>query len=1026
MLGVTQDLGSMVPVGAGGSGAGLGQATTPLQSVLNPDGTINMKSGFSGSLDARGWQMAFQPGMPPHFTRSSPDEQLSGTERSKDLPNGNAGMVRSDKGADPDPGAGASSPDSPSGPSAPAAPGDENWDGRFGPPDVSNPVYAVAVNSSTGDVYVGGTFTTAGGAAANHVAMWSRDGWSAMGIGTDGTYVAALAVNPPTGDVYAGGDFSTAGGVSAHHIAKWNGSSWSALGSGMNDVVAAIAVNSSNGGVYAGGNFTTAGGVSANRIAEWNGSAWSPLGSGPSNGVNNLVAAIAVNNSNGDIHAGGFFTTAGGVSANRIAEWNGSTWSALGSGMSDYVDALAVSSNSDVYAGGNFTTAGGVTVHKIAKWNGSTWSALGSGMNNPVDALAMNSSTGEVYAGGFFTTAGGVSANDIAKWNGSAWSPLGSGMSDYVDALAVTSNGDVYSGGNFTTAGGVSAHYIAGWNGAGWSTLGSGMNGTVDAIGVDSANHDVYVGGVFTIAGGVSANYIAKWDGSAWSALGSGADFDVNAIAVSGNGDIYAGGFFTTAGGVSANHIAKWDGSTHTWSALGSGPSNGTNDVVDAVTVSSTGDVYAGGDFTIAGGVSAHRIAKWNGSTWSALGSGTDNSVYHIVVNSSTGDVYIGGDFTTAGAVSAHRIAKWNGSTGTWSALGSGTDSSVFTLALSSTGDVYAGGHFTTAGGVSASHIAEWNGSTGIWSALGSGPSNGTSGDVDFLSLSSTGEVYVGGGFGTAGGVSASHIAEWNGSTGTWSALGSGTNNSVYAVAFDGASDIYVGGNFTLAGGRVSNHMGLWHSPACTIQFTDVPSGSTFYPYIHCLACLGIINGYPDGTFKPNANVTRGELSKIVSNSAGFSDSQTTQMFQDVPVGSTFFQYIGRLASRGYIGGYPCGGSGEPCIPPANLPYFRPNNNATRGQISKIVSNAAGFLDPPSGQQFEDVPIASTYYTYTYRLASRNVMGGYACGGVGEPCIPPANLPYFRPNNNATRGQTSKIVSNTFFPNCLTPNSLKR
>jgi hypothetical protein len=197
-----------------------------------------------------------------------------------------------------------------------------------------------------------------------------------------------------------------------------------------------------------------------------------------------------------------------------------------------------------------------------------------------------------------------------------------------------------------------------------------------------------------------------------------------------------------------------------------------------------------------------------------------------------------------------------------------------------------------------------------------------------------------------------------------------------------------------------------------------VPAGSTFYSYIHCLACLGIINGYPDGTFKPNNNVTRGQLSKIVANSAGFSDPQPNQMFQDVLVGSTFQLYIGRLATRGYINGYPCGGTGEPCIPPANLPYFRPNANATRGQISKIDANAAGFSDPPAGQQFEDVGVGSTYYTYTYRLVSRGVMSGYPCGGTGEPCIPPGDLPYFRPNNNATRGQTSKIVSGTFFPDC--------
>jgi len=125
---------------------------------------------------------------------------------------------------------------------------------------------------------------------------------------------------------------------------------------------------------------------------------------------------------------------------------------------------------------------------------------------------------------------------------------------------------------------------------------------------------------------------------------------------------------------------------------------------------------------------------------------------------------------------------------------------------------------------------------------------------------------------------------------------------------------------------------------ACTIQFTDVPSGSTFYAFVHTMACLGIINGYPDFTFRPNNNVTRGQLSKIVANSAGFHDAQPNLMFQDVPVGSTFQVYIGRLAIRGYINGYPCGGTGEPCQP-GNLPYFRPNNDATRGQTAKIVAN---------------------------------------------------------------------------------------
>jgi hypothetical protein len=210
-------------------------------------------------------------------------------------------------------------------------------------------------------------------------------------------------------------------------------------------------------------------------------------------------------------------------------------------------------------------------------------------------------------------------------------------------------------------------------------------------------------------------------------------------------------------------------------------------------------------------------------------------------------------------------------------------------------------------------------------------------------------------------------------------------------------------------------------STVCPIQFTDVPNGSTFYAFIRCLACRGIVNGYGDDTFRPNNNVTRGQLSKIISNAAGFNDPQTIQMFEDEAVGSTYYTYTARLASRGYISGYPCGGAGEPCVPPDNLPYFRPSNNATRGQIAKIDANAAGFVEPPVGQTFEDVPPGSTFYTYTQRLTSRSIMQGYPCGGVGEPCIPPENLPYFRPNNDATRGQTSKIVANTFFPSCQTP-----
>jgi len=121
------------------------------------------------------------------------------------------------------------------------------------------------------------------------------------------------------------------------------------------------------------------------------------------------------------------------------------------------------------------------------------------------------------------------------------------------------------------------------------------------------------------------------------------------------------------------------------------------------------------------------------------------------------------------------------------------------------------------------------------------------------------------------------------------------------------------------------------------------------------------------------------------------------------------------------MAGYACGGTGEPCMPPNNRPYFRPNRSATRGQIAKIIAKAADFNDPVTGQTFQDVAPGSTFYSYIERLASRNIIGGYPCGRSGEPCVPPNNRPYFRPNGTVTRGQTSKIGSSAFFPQCAIP-----
>ncbi|MDM8006914.1 MAG: hypothetical protein QUV05_12315, partial [Phycisphaerae bacterium] len=258
------------------------------------------------------------------------------------------------------------------------------------------------------------------------------------------------------------------------------------------------ALTAYDGKLIAGGVFTTAGGVAASRVASWDGSSWSPLGSGMSADGTVYVCVYALTVYDGKLIAGGYFTTAGGVPANCIASWDGSSWSSLGSGMSSdgyvYVWALTVY-DGKLIAGGFFTTAGGVAANNIASWDGSSWSPLGSGMNDEVYALTVYD--GKLIAGGWFTLAGGVAANFIASWDGISWSPLGSGMSGRVDALTVY-DGQLIAGGDFTTAGDVAANCIASWDGSSWSPLGSGMNDEVYALTVYDGK--LIAGGWFTLA----------------------------------------------------------------------------------------------------------------------------------------------------------------------------------------------------------------------------------------------------------------------------------------------------------------------------------------------------------------------------------------------------------------------------------------------------------------------------------------------------------------------------------------------
>lgn len=335
--------------------------------------------------------------------------------------------------------------------------------------------------------------------------------WTPLHFGVGNTTLGVDVL--PNGDVVACGVFTSVSSGPANYIARWNGTAWSALGSGLDANVRAV-THLPNGDIIAAGDFSNAGGAPADRIARWDGSNWSTLGAGINATTPHGLYAVTTM-PNGDVIAGGYFNidTGGGVSARAIARWNGSSWSALGSGVLATVFALHVAPNGDLLVGGNFATAGGVTTNRIARWNGSAWSALGSGMTGfRVNAIT-TMPNGDIVASGAFTHAGGSPAANIARWNGSTWSPLGSGTNGDVLALTALPNGDLIAGGQFTMAGGVAAAGAARWDGSNWSAIGFAGGSQVYAIASKGEAARVF-GGFFSSVSGVSAGRIVQYGSS--------------------------------------------------------------------------------------------------------------------------------------------------------------------------------------------------------------------------------------------------------------------------------------------------------------------------------------------------------------------------------------------------------------------------------------------------------------------------------------------------------------------------------
>ena len=557
---------------------------------------------------------------------------------------------------------------------------------------------------------------------------------------------------------------------------------------------------------------------------------WTAMNSGGIYGANGPVYAEVYYKKH--LYVGGNFSVIGTTFAKNIAVWDGSNWSALGLGTDTTILALAVDSSGALYAAGLFYHAGDAYALGIARWNGATWSGLGTGnamdlkamVGPPVKSIVIDRN-GIVYATGQTLDNTRMFDSDIARWDGASWSAPGDHVRFHwgIYALACDKKGNLYAGGEFDSVGGMHVNCIARWNGSRWDSLQAGLQSSpagprVFALLCDN-NDDLFAGGFFWDAGDSSAVNVARWDGSRWHPVGKGLQTYANgggvyALAKSPSGRLCAAGIFNYVNGdTTTSNIAQWDGQI--WQPLGIGfygpdfiYNDGGISYIKQLHALAFGDkeiLYAGGKFSRAGGKKINSMAQWDGSAWNPIGPsipGPVKSAVNAVLSDHRGHLYVGGAFDGG-------IAKWDGAR--WDTLGVGIQGTVLSLCLDSSGNIYAGGQFDSAGGHKAKNIAQWNGTK--WMALDLGLSPGP---VRALACDAKGMVFAGGQISSAGRIATHAIARWNGFE--WDSLGRGFPNDngklgmVYALAIDSSQNVFAGGDFqVLVNNHYVSYLGKWN-----------------------------------------------------------------------------------------------------------------------------------------------------------------------------------------------------------------------
>ncbi len=630
---------------------------------------------------------------------------------------------------------------------------------------------------------------------------WNGTTWSTFGTDLTGwTYPAPVTrmiewdmdgAGPGPAELIMGGGFTAPSMPPAFGVARYGGS-WSALsplGSGgtpRHTSVDALMVwdddgNGPNPPALVIGSHSSLRGTTSSSLVRWDGLTSTPLGQG----FNGAVLDLAVFDDDGPgphvpaLFASGSFTLAGGVSAPRVARWNGSAWSATGFGVGSAVRTITPFDldgpgplGERLIAGGEFTTANGANVGNVASFDGTNWIPVSFGLGvgggaTPIPTVAKLASLDADGAGpgeprllafGNFVSADGAPANSVAIWDRVAWRPTGHGFVLPPRAMAVfdadgpgAAPATLYLAAPPVQLTTMAVSPVRAWTGSALYTVPSPALMTVndlivgDPDGPGPLPNRLIAGGAPTLF----AAPVTTFDGTAWTQLPP-------LPAIPPYTGVRAMTFFDDDGpGPSApklvaaddGHVARFDGVA--WSPVGVlGSSYGAVRAIAAFDDDGAGPrtpaLYLGGSFSTLAGAPSGGISRWNGYSWVPIGvpagvstaGGAFSSVNALLeydpdgAGPRPGLLVVGGDFDTAGGVPALGIAAWNGS-GWSAAFGSGVvrgnlPGTVSAMAVAdldgnpgTPDELVVAGSFTSVSGIAAESIAHWNGTS--WAPFGGG-----------------------------------------------------------------------------------------------------------------------------------------------------------------------------------------------------------------------------------------------------------------------------------------------------------------